>query len=495
MKKFVYLFFVAVIGGITALGINYYVSPDQEQNGNESITIPHRSERVPSSLVNQMDDQQVAGLPDFTEAAEKTVNSVVHIRAEFERRRSPHHEFFNDDFFDFFFGPRERPSQPEPQPRIGSGSGVILGPEGHIITNNHVVDDAMNIEVTLYDNRVYDAEVIGSDSNTDLALLKIDADDLPYITFADSDQLRVGEWVLAVGNPFNLSSTVTAGIVSAKGRNINILQEEMAIEAFIQTDAAVNRGNSGGALVNTHGELVGINTAIASTTGTFAGYSFAVPSNIAAKVVEDLLEYGEVQRGMLGVEISELTSRRAEELDLDIIQGAYIEQVRTNSAAEEAGLQEGDVITGIDETTITNPSKLVETVARKRPGDEIRVRYHRNGEEQEVTATLKNIYGEVAAVTREERGLTDKLGARFSDVPEEDLDELNVEQGVQVSSISRGILANAGVRVGFVITHIDKEPVESPDDVMRLLEGKTGGVLLEGVYPDGRHAYYGIGMD
>ncbi|MFP4468125.1 MAG: Do family serine endopeptidase [Bacteroidales bacterium] len=497
MKRFLSLLFVAVLGGFVAIGIDYYLL-DPGSNGDEdvSVTIPHREDQIPAALAARLADPDFSPtLPDFTLVAEMTVDAVVHIRSEFERQRSPQGDNFGpNDFFDFFFGPRG-PDFGQPQPSQGAGSGVIVSSEGHIITNNHVVANAGKIEITLNDNRVYDAEVVGNDPTTDLALLKIDVNDLPYLEFGDSDALMVGEWVLAIGNPFNLESTVTAGIVSAKGRNINILREEMAIEAFIQTDAAVNPGNSGGALVNSRGELIGINTAIASNTGSFAGYSFAVPSSIVMKVKEDLMEFGEVQRGLLGVQISELSSRRAEELDIDINQGAYVESVNENSAAEEAGLREGDVIIGINGSTISSPSALIETVARKRPGDELLVRYYRDGRERETTATLKNVYGETESVTRDRREVAEMLGARFETASEEDLSRLNLDHGVQVTSISAGLIRNAGIRSGFIITNIANEPVHRPDDISEILESKSGGVLIEGVYPDGTRAYYGIGLD
>lgn len=493
MRKFLSVFFAAILGGMVVLAVqHYFIAPSSEAV--VSHTIPHRFDRVPSTFMSNTGPGH-GGYPDFTQVAEMTVHAVVHIRAEFEPRRRSQPDFFHDDFFDFFFGPRRRPSPQEQPPVIGSGSGVILSHDGYIITNNHVIADARHIEVTLNDSRVFEAHKVGVDPTTDLALLKIEEEGLPYLVFGDSDALRVGEWVLAIGNPFNLASTVTAGIVSAKGRNINILSDTMAIESFIQTDAAVNRGNSGGALVNTRGELIGINTAIASTTGAFAGYSFAVPSNIALKVMEDLLEFGEVQRGMLGVTISPLTGREAEERGLGVMRGAYVQRVGENSAAEKAGIREGDVIIAIDGNPVRNPSELIEAVGRKRPGDEVLVTYYRNGSERETTAVLKNIYGEVAAVTRDTRPVSELLGARFEKVSEELMDQLDIEHGVQVTALSRGPMSNAGVRRGFIITHIANEAVTRPGDVEAILSGKSGGVLLEGVYPDGRRAYYGLGLD
>ncbi|TVR41496.1 MAG: Do family serine endopeptidase [Bacteroidia bacterium] len=495
MKKFFGLLFVALLGGFGALVMNQYIFSPPSNEVIVSHTIPHRFERVPSAFVSNP-GEVLSGLPDFTSVAELTVDAVVHIRAEFEPRRSTNQDFFQpDDFFDFFFGPRRRPSPQQQRPVVGSGSGVILTPDGYIITNNHVVADATLIEVTLNDNRLFEARKVGTDPTTDLALLKIEENGLPYMIFGDSDALRVGEWVLAIGNPFNLQSTVTAGIVSAKGRNINILTDTMAIESFIQTDAAVNRGNSGGALVNARGELVGINTAIASTTGSFAGYSFAIPSSIALKVMEDLKEFGMVQRGMLGVTISPLTSRIAEEKDLGVIRGAYVERVGESSAADLAGIRQGDVIVAIDGNPVRNPADLIEMVGRKRPGDEVMVTYYRNGRERQTTATLKNIYGEVAAVTRDTKEVVEKLGARFESLPERTLEELGINHGVQVTYVSRGVLSDAGIRRGFIITHLANQPVRSPDDIIKILDGRSGGVLVEGIYPDGRRAYYGIGLN
>ncbi len=495
MKRFLGLFLVALLGGIAALGVQSLYLPNDNEEVTVSHIIPSRTDEVPASLTRYLRDTDFsAGLPDFTVVSEMTVNAVVHIQSEFQRQRSPREDMFGpDDFFDFFFGPRRRP-MPDQRPIIGSGSGVIVSHDGYIITNNHVIDNATRIEVTLNDNRLYEADVVGYDPTTDLALLKIEEENLPYLEFGDSDELLVGEWVLAIGNPFNLESTVTAGIVSAKGRNINILTDTMAIESFIQTDAAVNRGNSGGALVNTRGELIGINTAIASTTGTFAGYSFAVPANIASKVTEDLKEFGEVQRGMLGVTISPVTSREAEERGLGVIRGAYVESVTENSAAEEAGIREGDVILKIDDNDVRNPAELIEAVGRKRPGDEVRVTYYRDGRERETSATLKNIYGEIATVTRETRETAEILGARFEEVSDQVLEQLNIDHGVRVAGVSRGALRNAGIQQGFIITHIDNQEVTHPDDVISILEGRSGGVLIEGVTSDGTRAYYGIGL-
>ncbi len=493
MKKFLSFLLIAFIGGFAALLVQKYVFPTPlEQVGSTTGSIGNSSTIVPSALTNFL-AQTPTTLPDFAVVAEMTVNTVVHIKAEFQRPSSIYDQFFRDDeMFRDFFGPRQRP---ESERRVqGSGSGVILSEDGYVITNNHVVQDAVQIEVTLNDNRVYDATVVGLDPTTDLALLKIDGENLPYAVFGDSDKVNIGQWVLAVGNPFNLTSTVTAGIVSAKGRNINILGGGTAIESFIQTDAAVNRGNSGGALVNTNGELIGINAAIASTTGSFAGYSFAIPSNIAKKVTQDLMEHGEVQRGFLGINISDVTSDLVRENELKVNRGVYVAGVNPGSAGEESGLKSGDIITGIDDRRINTTADLLETVGRKRPGDEITVTYNRDGRTIESKAVLKNIHGDTSIVKRGELDVVESLGATFEAVTDAELARLKIKNGVKVTSLSRGQIASAGIKEGFVITHVDREAVTAPRDLVRVLSDKEGGVLIEGVYPNGTKAYYGVGM-
>jgi Do/DeqQ family serine protease len=491
MKKFFVLLLVAFLGGLSALFIQRYFAPTP---GQQIMRLQAEGENssVPSAFTHYLSNVPTH-LPDFSLVAEMTVNTVVHIRAEFERPSSLYDEFFGpDDMFREFFGPRQRRA---PERRVqGSGSGVILSNDGYVITNNHVVQDAVLIEVTLNDNRVFDASVVGTDPTTDLALLKIEGEDFPYAVFGDSDKVKVGEWVLAVGNPFNLTSTVTAGIVSAKGRQINILGGGTAIESFIQTDAAVNRGNSGGALVNTNGELIGINAAIASTTGSFAGYSFAIPSNIAKKVVTDLMEHGEVQRGFLNINISDVTPDLIRENDLKVNRGVYVANVNEGGAGEEAGLEEGDVITAIDDRQINTTAELLETIGRKRPGDEVNVTYNRNGSKKEGKAVLKNIHGDTSIVQRGERDVIELLGATLEDVSENDLGGLRIENGVRVVSLERGKFASAGIREGFIITHVDRVAIASARELVSMLASKSGGVLIEGVYPNGTRAYYGVGL-
>jgi serine protease Do len=492
MKKFLNLFFAAVLGGAFALGLNHFMfdnSPDELPRPVFNTTI----DQPPASLARYI-TQLPTTLPDFTLVAEMTVNSVVHIRTEYERKSSVYDDYFGGipEPFRDFFAPRRRDSR---RPIVATGSGVIVRENGYIITNNHVVAEADFIEVTLNDNRTFEAKIVGTDPSTDLALIKIEKEGLPAVPFGDSDEARIGEWVLAVGNPFNLNSTVTAGIISAKGRNINILGGGATIESFIQTDAAVNRGNSGGALVNSQGELIGINAAIASSTGSFTGYSFAIPINIAAKVMEDLMEFGEVQRGLLGVEIVELNSQRARELNLDIVRGVYIADYSVeNSAAKQAGLKAGDVIIGIDGQPVRTTADLQEMVGRKRPGDDVLVRYYRNGTEHETRATLRNVYGEKELVARETRSVNEKLGARLEPMSSTELRQLNIRHGVRVTSVGPGPLRNAGIRDGFVITHLDREPVRSPEELVKVLENKSGGVLVEGVAANGTRQYFGLGI-
>ena len=388
-------------------------------------------------------------------------------------------------------------------PRMGSGSGVIINSKGYIVTNNHVIANADDLEVTLNDNRSYKAKVIGADPTTDIALIKIEADKLSSLSFVNSDDVRVGEWVLAVGNPFNLNSTVTAGIVSAKGRSIGIIGDNnaqdsvnSAIEAFIQTDAAVNPGNSGGALVDLSGNLIGINTAIASPTGSYSGYSFAVPSNIVSKVVEDLMAYGTVQRGWLGVQIRNINSQFAREQDLNVISGAYIDRIDPKSGAKEAGIEEGDVIVSIDGRDINNTTQLIGYIGSKRPGDKINVTVNRSGKEITYDVTLKNREGNTEVVKKERVELLTVLGAELENVDKATLKRLDISSGVKVKSLTPGkIRKSTDMRPGFIITKIDGQPVKSKDEVVKILEKKEGGILIEGVYEDTPGTYYyGLGL-
>ncbi len=442
---------------------------------------------------------------DFVSAAESTVNGVVSIKQYATARQNSYSYSspFDDPLFEYFFGgqPRQqRRQQQEPEQRqTGLGSGVIISADGYIVTNNHVIDGADRLEVTLNDNRTFNAKVVGSDATTDLALLKIDAKDLHVIPLGDSDKIKVGEWVLAVGNPFGFTSTVTKGIVSAKARNISSMTQSgnSGIESYIQTDAAVNPGNSGGALVNLKGELVGINTAIYSQTGSFTGYSFAIPTSIVKKVITDLKQYGIVQRAVLGIRFGELTAELAKEKNITAVtSGLYVGKVEDRSAAMEAGIKEGDVIVAIDGNATTNTAQLQEVIAKHRPGDKAKVTYYRDNKKQEVTVTFRNTLGNTE-VTRS--GDVLELGCAFKAVSKETLRQLEISNGVQVAGLKDGKFKEAGIKEGFIITDINNSAVNSAEDVEKIYQAimKSGPeydkvMFITGIYPTGRKVYYAV---
>jgi len=425
--------------------------------------------------------------PDFTTAAEKTVHGVVHIRSEFSAKTGGYDYFFGP-FRDFFGDPYRGNNT-----YTGFGSGVIISNDGYIVTNNHVVEDAGNINVTLNDNREFEATVIGTDPSTDLALLKIDAENTPFIIFGNSDMVKIGEWVLAVGNPFNLTSTVTAGIVSAKARNINILGTPGAIESFIQTDAAVNMGNSGGALVNMNGELIGVNAAIASNTGSYAGYSFAIPVNIVKKVVDDLLNFGMVQRAYLGVVIREVDSKLVKEKDLDLANGVYIESVSETGGARESGIKAGDVIVSVDSHTVKTNAELLEIIGQHNPGDIVSVLVQRNGNNQNFEVELKNQQGNTTVEKKGDDFFMSDLGATLEKVPDEDIRNLKLSGGLKVVDLQDGMLKKGGVQNGFIILKINGIKITSKQDVDYALSNISSGVIrIEGIYPNGMRMNYGF---
>ena len=448
----------------------------------------------PVSFTN-FNSENSARPADFTFAAEKSVEAVVHVKTKIDV--SSRYSMSIDPFFDFFFG---RPSQPrEPQYREGSGSGVIISTDGYIVTNNHVIDNASTVEVTLNDKRKFDAKVIGTDPSTDIALLKIEADNLPIISFGDSDNLHIGEWVLAVGNPFNLTSTVTAGIVSAKARNINILNAEMKIESFIQTDAAVNPGNSGGALVNTRGELVGINTAIASQTGSYTGYSFAVPTSIVSKVVADLKEYSVVQRAVLGIQIADINNELAKEKNLTTLKGAYIAAVQDNSSAADAGLKEGDIITAVNSQNVNSVAELQEQISRYRPGNDIKINYIRNDKAQSVIVKLKNRSGNTNVVKITDNSI---LGATFKEVDPQITEKFRLTSGIQIASIDRnGALAKAGLKKEFIILKVNGQPIRSEKDLTTIVNQTINAanhdraLFITGAYTNGQIAHFAVNLE
>ncbi|PLW92485.1 MAG: deoxyribonuclease HsdR [Marinilabiliales bacterium] len=427
--------------------------------------------------------------PEFTSAAELSVPAVVHIKTTFQRKNAYYDDFFSP-FYEFF----NMPNRGNNGSVMGAGSGVIISDDGYIVTNNHVVNGADKVSVTLNDKRVYDATIVGTDPSTDLALIKIEEKELPYLVFANSDEVLVGEWVLAVGNPFNLTSTVTAGIVSAKARDINILGGGTSVESFIQTDAAVNPGNSGGALVNTQGELIGINAAIASNTGSYAGYSFAIPSNIARKVVLDLMNYGVVQRAYLGLTVAEVDGALAKEYGLESVEGLYITEIVPKGAAYEAGIDAGDIILSINGEKVNQNSRLNEIVAEHSPGDKLKIEIKRGKKIMIKTVELQNRRGETKLMDPNDNNIISYLGATFEDPSQSELQRLRLEHGLKIVELQEGALKNAGVQNGFIVTSINHQPIYSSADIENALAGKSGGVLIEGVYPNGMKAYYGFGI-
>lgn len=453
---------------------------------------------APSAFTSNVSNINTPGNPgEFTYAAEKSTPAVVHIKTKMEQRArqfsSPFEDLFGG-FGDPFGGGGRRQA---PQQQEASGSGVIISSDGYIVTNNHVVAEASEITVMLNDKREFKAKVISTDPSSDLAVIQIKATGLPFLTFGDSDNLKVGEWVLAVGNPFNLESTVTAGIISAKGRQ-NIIDRDgdgaaNPLESFIQTDAAVNPGNSGGALVNLKGELIGINTAIYSRTGQFAGYSFAVPVSIVKKVSGDLIKYGNVQRGFLGVNISEVNSKLVEEKDLKTTTGIYVGGFSENSAAKDAGVKINDVITKVEGIETKSTAKLMEIVGSKRPGETVRVTINRDGQTKEFTVTLKNKDGNTSIVKGEtgESYKSEFLGAKFGAITNADKEKFNVSSGVKVIEVlPDGRLEMYGLSKGSIITKINDKVVTNPKEAAELLEARKGRTKLEGVDVDGSRFIY-----
>lgn len=485
-KKFFSTLGVAILGGFITLGAYKYF---ENKSSNFFEEQSFNSQAIPT---NYLKEKEVI-TPDFIEAAESTTHGVVHVLTKYKQKSSVYDQFFglNNPFNDFFgLGPNGNVNRTI----TAAGSGVIISDDGYIATNNHVVQEADNIEITLNDKRTFTAKIIGTDPTTDLALLKIDAKNLESIKFGNSDYVRIGEWVLAVGNPFNLTSTVTAGIISAKARNINILGSSSAVESFIQTDAAVNQGNSGGALVNTKGELIGINAAIASNTGNYTGYSFAIPSNLVRKVMDDLLEFGQVQRAYLGINILDINSSLAEEKKLSNMKGVYVQGVVDKGSAHEVGIKEGDIIIQVNGMEVNSKSELIEQIAIKRPGDLVNITINRSGNNKNFKVTLKNRDGNTGVVKRDEKSFASALGGYFESVSHEDLAKLNIDYGLRIAKMDGGKLRSAGIREGFIITHIDKKPIKSVEDLENALRNKKGGVLFEGIYPNGMRAYYGFGM-
>lgn len=434
---------------------------------------------------------------NFINAAERVTPAVVHVKTFYEAKNTGGnsnnqiHPFFREFFGDQFESiPQHR------QPQQSAGSGVIISEDGYIISNNHVVEGADKVEVILNDKRTYEAKVIGTDPTTDLSLLKIEEKGLVYVDYGNSDNVKIGEWVLAVGNPFNLTSTVTAGIVSAKARNIGILREKYGIESFIQTDAAVNPGNSGGALVNLNGELVGINTAIATPTGTFAGYSFAIPVILVKKVIEDIMKFGEVQRALLGINIRDVDNEIAKDKNLKSMRGIYVADFSDEqSAAKIAGIEKEDIITHIDGIAVGGTSELMEQIARKRPGDKVKVTIFRKGDSKIFDVTLRNKMGNTKVVKKDSQEIIKTLGASFQNLSDTDKKKYDVTEGVKVTEIEKGNFKNAGMKQDFVIQYIDKEKIKNTNDLEKIMRTKKGWILVQGIYPDGSEVGYGVQLD
>lgn len=492
---------VAAVSSGVAIGTTAYLTSRNEQLVKYATGVENTFKQ-PYRLANY--EAVAAENIDFTTAAESAVHGVVHIKATTNAKMAEggRGQQYVDPFEYFFgFGGRGGFQRPQPQPRVGAGSGVIISTDGYIITNNHVIDGADELEVTLNDNRKFAAKVIGTDPTTDIALIKIDANDLPTIPFGDSEKLKVGEWVLAVGNPFNLTSTVTAGIVSAKSRgNIGAGgRDRSKIESFIQTDAAVNPGNSGGALVNTKGELVGINTAIYSETGNFAGYSFAVPISIAGKVANDLKQYGAVQRAVLGVLISDPQFVPEEEkAKLKALAGAYVGGFAERSSAKEAGLEKGDVIVAVNGTKVRSASALQEQISKYRPGDKVELTVDRAGNKKTFTVELRNAQGSTKVIKGGESA--EVLGAAFKTLTDKQKQQLGVSYGIEVTGLTGGKLREAGIRKGFVIMIVNNQKITAPEDLEKIVESilqgrsEDQGLFIKGFYPNGRTKYYAIDL-
>ena len=509
MKNILTYAFVGVLSAGTTYGLIQYSSDNNLLNDSNSIITQAESE-VDSDGKFATYNYASSGtvMPDFTQAADKSVNAVVSIKnfgspSANQRGQNPF-DFFNDPFFDQFFDQRGRTPQRDENTPSGAGSGVIISNDGYIVTNNHVIANADKLEVTLNNQQTYTAKLIGTDPNTDIALIKIDEDNLPHLSFYNSDQIKVGEWVLAIGNPFGLNSTVTAGIVSAKGRGIGILNQngDHPIESFIQTDAAINPGNSGGALVNTHGHLVGINTAIYSKTGSNAGYGFAVPSNLVKKVVDDIKTYGMVQRGYIGIQGIDLTNEaavrdynRVNKADLKVTQGVMVAELSENGGAIEAGIEEGDIIREVDGKKVTTFNALSVAVGSKKPGDLVDVKVERNGKMRNYKVKLKDLQGNDTVRSLDDLTITEKMGAKFEPLTDKQKVQYGIESGVLVTDLNRtGILQEIGVQKGYIILKINGKEVNSGDDIEKILKKHKGNVSVNFVDRYGRIYTKGFSM-
>ena len=464
----------AIVGGLTAYAVVRGMVKEQVQ-------IVESADGARFRTVNLSQDNW----PDFTYAAESAVDAVVYVKvvSTQPQQQAP------SSIFDFFFGyPGAAPQQRE---RVNSGSGVIIREDGYIVTNNHVIEGATKIDVTLNNNQTYSATLVGTDPATDVALLKVEASGLPVIPFGDSDKLRLGEWVIAIGSPYDLRSTITAGIVSAKGRSMPNTGE-FKIESFIQTDAAVNPGNSGGALVDKAGNLVGINTAIISQTGSYTGYSFAVPSNIVRKIAYDLMDFGSVKRAVLGISMKPIDDKIAEDLKLSSRNGVYISEVSKSGAADQAGIRSGDILLAIDSTKIANPASVQEAVSRFSPGDKAVVTVLRDGKEMRFDVTFKGTAQDTGTLSDD--GSVAFYGSSIKEADEKTLEKFGLKNGVQIVQLGPGKLMEAGAVEGFIIQYVNDHPVKTPQEVIDIVKKSKRTVFIEGVTPSGRIGYFGFAV-
>jgi len=469
LRKYIFTVMLGFLGGFLAVSFFSF-------NGVDNI----EGEKI----------EEVVAIPqqriDLRAAAKHSVQAVVHVKTTHYDRN-----YDNISLFDFIFGEGNGYSM-ESRPVMGSGSGVIISEDGYIVTNNHVIENTDRIEVILNDKRSYKAKLVGNDLTTDLALLKIEAKGLKFLKYGNSNSVNLGEWVLAVGNPFNLNSTVTAGIISAKARSLGMNRSRMSIESFLQTDAVVNPGNSGGALVNAIGELIGINTAISSLTGSYVGYSFAIPSNIVKKVVQDLKKYGEVQRAFIGISIKEIDSEFAQRMNIDKVRGVWISEVESEGAADNSGIEAGDIILDIDKIKINSIPELMEQVSRHSPGDKVSVKVDRDGNEKVYVLVLKNRNGNTNILKTKEFGL---LGAKFENLSKQERYRYRIDRGIKIVDITDGRLKAVGVSKGFIILKINDIIIYDKNDIEKALkQSSDGGVFITGISPQGRLKYYAFSM-
>ena len=498
---------VAVSAGVAGVTAYSMLKPEP----NKSVAFNDVFQQNPNTRLAALDATQMQPV-DLTQAAENSVHAVVHIKSTQESKtqtvtvRDPFYDFFGDIFGNGRGGGQQRQVQtPE---RVGFGSGVIISKDGYIVTNNHVIEGADEISVKLNDNREFKGRVIGTDPSTDLALVKIEGDDFPTIPVGDSEALKVGEWVLAVGNPFNLNSTVTAGIVSAKARSLGVYNG--GIESFIQTDAAINQGNSGGALVNAKGELVGINSVLSSPTGAYAGYGFAIPTSIMTKVIADLKQYGTVQRALLGIRGGSIGSSLMDDRqpidksgktladkakELGVVEGVWVSEIVENGSAAGADIKVDDVIIGVDNKKVSNMADLQEALAKHRPGDKVKVKLMRDKKEKTVEVTLKNEQGTTKIV--KDAGM-EILGAAFKELPDDLKKQLNLGYGLQVTGVSSGKMSDAGVRKGFIILKANDQPMRKVSDLEEVMKAAVKSpnqvLFLTGVFPSGKRGYFAVDL-